>query len=267
MSVFSLLSFNFINSKSFIFQNFFIASLALFLSSCSNLLDKPLKNQKEVENIMISIKDKIKLGNYAQAIRLLQKLNNECLVDTALDQEVAFLTAQCSYKLPNKKENLLKGATACEILIMNYPHFSIQNDVYLLKIRLYFKYLDLSSRKSLENIEKIIKTIDDYKEKCSLKKEYIKLFERNRSEIEKIRFKCVELEIKKKLELGKSYLKNGEIFPALEKLTETISASENNNAGKEFAREAGILLLEAGGIMSKEKPFFNIDEKKHWKKY
>ena len=74
--------------------------------------------------------------------------------------------------------------------------------------------------------------------------------QKNKGEIEKIRLKCLELEVKKRLETGKAYLEEGQLFPALDSLTETIQASKESKVGIKFASEAAKLILELNEVLS-----------------
>ena len=258
---------------------------ALLLFGCGNPLDKPLKKQDEISEIISNAKSSIDNKNYNKAIRFLEKLENECFRDPNLDSEVNLMIANCCHKLPKKKENLARGITACDILIKNYLDFALKNDVYLLKTKLYFDSLDQTGNKSIENIQKIISTIDEYSEKCHLDKSYAKILQKNKGEIEKIRLKCLELEVKKRLETGKAYLEEGQLFPALDSLTETIQASKESKVGIKFASEAAKLILELNEVLSQnsnqsatkrtnlskkeiktKNSFFTEDETNYWKK-
>ena len=107
--------------------------------------------------------------------------------------------------------------------------------------------------------------------------------QKNKGEIEKIRLKCLELEVKKRLETGKAYLEEGQLFPALDSLTETIQASKESKVGIKFAAEAAKLILGLNQILDSnsnqsatkgtnppkkeinKNSFFTEDEKLYWK--
>jgi outer membrane protein assembly factor BamD (BamD/ComL family) len=253
---------------------------ALLLFGCGNPLDKPIKTQEQISEIVLNAKSSIDSKNYNKAIRFLEKLNNECFRDSNLDSEVTLMIANCCYQLPKKKQNLARGISACDVLIKNYPDFAIKNDVYLLKIKLYFDSLDQTATKSVESTQKIISIIDEYSERCQSDKNYVKLFQKNKHEVEKIRLKCLELEVKKRLEIGKAYLEEGQLFPALDSLTETIQASKESKIGAKFAAQAAKLILGLNEILSSNSDksndpsgkeiktrnsFFSEDEKHYWK--
>ena len=249
--------------------------VTLLLTGCGSPFEKPLKTKEEIQTVFLKAEGSANRQSYSQAIRSLNQLEPECIRDPEVDKKTNLMKAQYAYKCGAKKANFVTGVKACDILINDYPDFAIENDVYMLKIKFYLENLDQTAAKSVENADKIVKFIDEYTEKCKSNKKYAEIFKKNKKEIEKIRLNCLELGVKKKLELGKGYIEEGQMVPALDSLTEAIEASRQTNTGKQMAMEAASLILGVGEAIAnsqetksggKSSTFFDQEEKQYWEK-